>query len=483
MVTIKRVARNILVTISAEIVTKIFGLILTIIIARYLGDSGFGIYSFIITMMMLFQVLADFGLDTMTIRDISKDTGNASSLLSNILLLKICLSLINFLFMVFAIGLMHKPPAIVYGTYIAGLSVIFFSLANTFSSVFNAYEKMYVKSFILVVAKALTLILTVLAVVLKKDFIALIIIILVSEMFRTSLSVAIYSKYFGRVNLRIDPTLCKKLFFAALPFALISLVSLIYFKIDIIMLSLMKNDQVVGWYSAAYALLAALLFISDAYNLSIFPVLSRYAVSAKDLLAFGWERSVKYLLMISVPIATGTTVLADKIIVLFYKSGYSPAVPALKVLIWTLPWIFINSINVKVFYATDKQKGLTRVVIFSTFLNIALNFSLIPAFSYMGASVATLVSEIVNVCICFWLIHRSLGFRISTAGSLTKPIIASVMMGAVVYYLRFLGVLPAIFVGIFSYSVFLFLFGAFDSKDRMVIKEIISPITVKSGDN
>ena len=482
MATIKRIARNSLVTISAEVVNKIFGLFLTVIIARYLGDSGFGAYSFIVTMMMLFQVLADFGLDTLTIRDISKDTSKTGSILSSALVLKLCLSLVNFLLMVLAIAIMHKPPTVVYGIYLAGLSVIFFSLANSFSAAFNAHEKMYIKSFILVISRALTLIMTVLAVVFKKDLITLIGILLISEIFRTCLSAAVYLRYFGRTGLRIDMSLCKKLFLAALPFALISLVALIYFKIDIVMLSLMKNDQVVGWYSAAYALLAALLFISDAYNLSIFPVLSRYAESAKDLLAFAWERSVKYLLIISAPITVGTTVLADKIVILFYKSGYLPSVPALKVLIWTLPWIFVNSINVRVFYATGKQKGLTWIVVFSALLNIVLNLFLIPVFSYMGASAATLASEVVNVCVCFWLISGSSGFRISIVESLAKPVIASIMMGAVVYCLRSLNILPVIIIGTFSYLICLIILGTFDSKDRMIMKEVISPVTSKGRD-
>ena len=432
-------------------------------------------------MMMLFQVLTDFGLDTLTIRDISKDKEKTGLILSNALLLKFGLSLVNFLFMAMAVWLMRKPPAVVYGIYLSGLSIIFFSLANSYSAVFNAHEKMYVKSFILIISRALTLLLTVLAVALKKDMATLIFIILIGEAFRMCFSQAVYSKYFGKTEMRFDPALCKKLFFSALPFAMISLVALIYFRIDVVMLSLMKNDQVVGWYSAAYALLASLLFISDAYNLSVFPVLSRYADSAKDLMAFGWERSVKYLLIISAPIAVGTAILADKIILLFYKSGYLPAVPALKVLIWTLPWIFVNSINVKVFYATDKQKGLTVVVIFSALLNIVLNIFLIPSFSYMGASVATLLSEIINVCICFWLIYGSLGLKVSVVGSLVKPVAASLMMGAVVYPLKNFNIFTAVIGGFISYVVILFVLGVFDSDDWKIMKEAVSFPASQSG--
>lgn len=479
MQTVSRIAKNTIVTMGAEIVNKILALILTIAIARYLGDIGFGQYSFVITMMMLFQVLADFGLDALTIREVAKNLDKTQAYLGNILALKFGLGLVSFILLSIVINLMNKPAAVVYGTYIAGLTVIFFSLANTFNSIFNAHERLDLKALLSILTRAVVFGLTLLAIAYKSSLIVIISVILISEILRTIISWLICGRKFVPIRFSIDFSLCKKFLITSIPFALISIIALIYFKIDIVMLSLMKDDQVVGWYSAAYALLSALLFITDAYNLAIFPALSRYATQAKELLAFSWERSVKYLLVISLPISVGTTILADRFISLFYSSGYAPATSALQILIWTLPWIFVNSINMRVLYATDKQKEATAVAIISMCLNILFNYILIPKYSYIGASLATILVEIINVSIFFWLVSKLLVLKADMGKILPRPLFAALVMGVVIYYLRFLNLAVLIATGAALYSTLLFVLGAFDEDDKRIIRKLVPVPIVK----
>lgn len=480
METVSRIAKNTVVTMTAELVNKILALILTIAIARYLGDVGFGQYSFIVTMMILFQVLADFGLDGLTIREVAKDLDKTELYLRNILALKFGLGLISFVVLTFIIDLMNKPAIVVYSVYIAGLSVIFFSLANTFNSIFNAHERLDVKAFLLILTRLVVLALTFLAIILRKNLLVLMTIILIGEIFRTILGWRICVRKFAPIKFKLDLFLCKKLLRISLPFALIGIIALIYFKIDIVMLSLMKGDQVVGWYSAAYTLLAALLFITEAYNLAIFPALSRYATSAKELLAFSWERSVKYLLIISLPIAVGTTILADRFIYLFYSVNYAPSILALQILIWTLPWIFVNSINMRVLYATDKQKEATIVAVMSMILNILFNFLLIPQYSYIGASVATILVEIINVSIYFWIVFKLLSLKMDIRKLLPKPLLASATMGFLIFYLRSLNPAVLIIIGIIVYSALLFVLGTFDEDDMRIMKKLV-PVAIFKG--
>ena len=234
----------------------------------------------------------------------------------------------------------------------------------------------------------------------------------------------------------------------------------------------MKNDQVVGWYSAAYTLLAALMFIASAYNLAIFPSLSRYADSSKKLLRFGWEKSVKYLFMVSMPIAVGVTILSGRFISLFYSSSFSRSSVALVVLIWSLPWIFVNSINMRVLYATDNQKKATVVAFISMILNILLNLVLIPKYSYLGASLATVIVEIINVSVNFWLVFKLLELKIKISEVLPKTISASLIMGTFIYFLRSMNLAFLVLFSMVVYFVSLTILNAFDKEDRRVISEL-----------
>jgi len=472
-----KVARNSVITIAAESVNKILALILTIAIARYMGDYGFGRYSFVVTMMMIFQILSDFGLDGLTMREVAKNTGKTGLYLNNALFLKLVLGIISFIVLALAINLMNKPLEIVYSAYLAGLAVLFYSLANTFAAIFNAHERLDSRALLLFLSRLTVLVLSFLAITLKSGLVFFIAAILISEILRTIVGWLICEKRFAKVNFKLDLMFCRRLFFAAIPFGVIGMIALIYFKIDIVMLSLMKGDQVVGWYSAAYALLAALLFITEAYNLSIFPALSRYADSAKNLLSFGWERSVKYLLLISLPIAVGTTVLAERFIILFYSRDYEPSIIALRILIWTLPWIFVNSINMRVLYATDKQREAAIIAFISMILNVIFNFVLIPKYSYVGSSFATIAVEVINVLAYFWLVSRLLGMKVNAISILPRPLLASAVMGVVIYYLNFLNLILLILIGTVSYFTVLMMIGTFDGEDKRILRKIVPALS------
>ena len=475
-----KVAKNSAIMMASEILNKVLSLVLTIALARYLGDNGFGQYSFVVTMMMLFQVFSDFGLDGLTIREIAKNPKKTGIYLNNVLALKLAFSVVSFLMLSVAINLTHKSSEIVYSTYIAGIAIIFCSLANTFAAVFNAHERLEARAFPLLISRVIVIAISFYAIILKQGLVLLISAVLIGEIVRLAIGWHICHNRFAKIDLNIDWSLCKKLFIASIPFGAIGMIALVYFKIDIVMLSLMKDDKVVGWYSAAYALLSALLFITEAYNLSIFPVLSRYADSAKNLLLFGWERSVKYLLLVSLPISVGTTVLAGRFIALFYSKDYAPSVIALQILIWTLPWIFVNSINMRVLYATDRQKEAAIVAFTSAVLNIAFNFVLIPMYSYIGASVATITVEIINVLIYFWLVSKLFGMKVNIGAILPKPMLASAAMGILIYHINNMNLALVVLIGTTFYFVTLIILRVFDDEDKRILRKI-APALSKAG--
>lgn len=105
----------------------------------------------------------------------------------------------------------------------------------------------------------------------------------------------------------------------------------------------MKINEVVGWYNAAYRLIMILLFIPSIINITIFPVMSRFYVSSKDSLRFAYETYFRYMVMIGIPIGFGTTLLADRIILLIFGAEYENSIIALQILVWSSVFIFLSS--------------------------------------------------------------------------------------------------------------------------------------------
>ena len=116
---------------------------------------------------------------------------------------------------------------------------------------------------------------------------------------------------------------------------------------------------------------------------------------------------------------------------------------------------------------------MTKIYFVAALFNVVLNFLLIPHWSYIGAAVTTVLSDILIVVIQVYVIYK-LGFRVNHKlyGDLAKIVIASIILGVALYYLK-LSLILAIPVGIIIYLVAITLLRFFDSDDKYIIKEIL----------
>jgi O-antigen/teichoic acid export membrane protein len=473
MGTIKRIAKNTAVLTSSEVLNKALSLFLYIAIANYLKDAGYGKFSFIMTVLGFFQVIANFGLDKLTIREVAKAKDKTHEYVTSILKFKIFLALLTYLILSFFINISGKEPQVIHGVYLMGISIFLINISNTYMAIFNAHEKLEINAILLVFVKLIILSLTFIGIYLKVGLLYILSFFVIGEAIRTIIFYFLYRKHFQVSKVIKVNTLSKRTLIMAAPFAAIGVASLIYNHIDIVMLSLMIGDKAVGWYSAAYNLILGLMFIPRCYTLSIFPVLSRYARDSNDMLNFAWQKSVKMLLAISLPLSVAVYMLSTRFINIFYPSGsfvYSSL--ALQILMIAMPWIFINAINMYLLYAANRQKEATIVVLISTAINIGLNFILIPKYSYLGAAWTTVIAEIINVCFFFWLISHLLKFTYKDMKSVLKVIIASLALALFISKYIFLPLILIIILGIAIYIILLVLIRYFDREELKIMQEI-----------
>jgi len=89
-------------------------------------------------------------------------------------------------------------------------------------------------------------------------------------------------------------------------------------------------------------------------------LMSRYAASAREALVRAYTLALKALLIVSVPFAVGTTLLADELVLLVGGPDYLPhSATALRILIWFLPFSYVNSVTQYVLIAVERQRFLT----------------------------------------------------------------------------------------------------------------------------
>ena len=88
------------------------------------------------------------------------------------------------------------------------------------------------------------------------------------------------------------------------------------------MLSFLRGDTEVGFYSAAYRLTDALVFIPTVITTSTFPLMSKYFKDSFDSFSFAYARTFKYLFATGLLIAVVVTFASDKIIYIVYGPEY-----------------------------------------------------------------------------------------------------------------------------------------------------------------
>jgi O-antigen/teichoic acid export membrane protein len=238
-----------------------------------------------------------------------------------------------------------------------------------------------------------------------------------------------------RVRVALDPAVCRRLLREAAPFALTLALGLIYFKVDVVMLSAMKGSEAVGWYSAAFRLLEGLVYLSAAFVSTMFPTLSRLQETSVESLRSTTRRATDLVVAFSLPAAVALVMLSGPIIDLLYGEGYAESVPALHWIGASLFFVFVNNFLASVLGAVDRQKACFWVTLAGVVLNISLNLALIPRLAHVGAAVATAITQIAVTALLFALVLRVVRPGIDAA-RLAKILLATTVMAAVLFALR-----------------------------------------------
>ncbi len=479
MSTVQRIARNTGVLLVAQAASYLLAFFYMMYAARYLGAAGFGILSFALAFTGILGVLTDFGLSSLMVREVARDKSLAAKYLANVSLLKVILVAITFGLIVLTINLLGYPAETIKVVYLVALSVVFSAFTGMFYSVFQAFERMEFQAIGQMLSAALTLGGVIFAMRHGLGVIGFAYLYAIVSAIALAYSFAVMKLKFSNPAsgtaakaMEFDWSFWKPTIKQAFPFFLSAAFSVIAFSVDTVMLSIMKGDMAVGWYSAAHRLIEVLMFVPSALVASMYPVLSGFHVSSQESLKLAYQKWFKYLLLLGLPVAVGTTILAERIIMIIYQSGFTQSITALQVLIWVLPFAFLNGMIGTVMGATNRQWLAMKVSLLCTISNVVMNIILIPKYSYIGAATATIVSGLVAFVLYFYFVSKLVS-RIQAHELIIKPVIASGVMASFLIFLGDISLILLVPVATVVYFAVLILLKAFSKDDLNLLKQVV----------
>jgi O-antigen/teichoic acid export membrane protein len=399
----KKIATNTIYQIITKLSTSASGFIITILIARYLGTQGYGQYTKITAFVSMFYLVADFGLNAIFLQLNQKESS-----IRRLLALRLTLSLLIVIFVNLLIFFLPFNPTqdigfspdLRFASFIFSLTIISQAIILSATAIFQKKLKYDLYMYSTIAGTLLTLGLIflssiihapleyiLLSYVLGGGLTALIALLLLRE--KSTRSVVLSG---AKDLLKIDLKFSKQLLKASLPLGLMLFFNLVYFRIDIIILSLYKNTTDVALYGYAYKyfefLLAIPLFLSNA----VYPFLLR---SLKNLRR-NYQFSQKYLrlsLLLSLLILIPAWILAPTIAIV--KNDFLPSVHILRILLLSLPIFFLTNLLQWILIAKNKKTYLLKIYLSCAITNTALNLIFIPSYGYTAAAIITCVSEML----------------------------------------------------------------------------------------
>lgn len=468
-----KVAYNTIIQIISKIISTILGLVAVAVMTRYLGQFGFGQYTTIMTFLSFFGIAADLGLTLVTVQMISRLNTDETKTIGNLFALRLVSAILFLGLAPLIVFFFPYDLSIKIGVMITTLSFFFIALNQIFVGLFQKKLRMD-KVAIAEVASRLVLVSGVGLVAYYHWSLTGMMIATVGASLTSFIFHYIFSLKFVRLRLYFDRAIWLVILKQSWPIAITIIFNLIYLKADTLILSLIKSQEEVGIYGAAYKVIDVLVTIPFMFAGITLPILTTaWASGDKDRFAKILQRSFDAMIILAVPMVIGAQLLATDLMTLVAGKDFTVSGPVLQILILAAGIIFASCIFSHAVIAIDRQKQIISAYVFVSLTALVGYLIFIPRFSYIGAAWVTVYSEFAIALASYLLVRKNSAFRpkIKIIG---QAILASLVMAIVIYLvLLFFPGLNILLVGILAAIAYFFALYLFKGITKYDIMELL----------
>ena len=436
----QKVAYNTVIQIVGKVVTTLLSLVLVASLTRYLGVSGYGQYTTIFGYLAFSGVLADFGFFWILVREIAKPDADIDKVASNILTLRSIVGVAVYGISILVAYFIPEYAGFTTGIAITALASFWMALNSTYVGIFQNRLRMDKAVITDILGRAIVVAIT-LFLIHRGDGINQILWAYAVGNVVNFFANAWLGRAYVRFRLRFDFDYWLELFQQAWPMGIVLVLTLLYFKIDTLMLSLMKTSYDVGIYGPPYKVLEILLLIPSIFMGNVFPIITRYLHQKDDRVHNAIQKSFDFLTLLAVPIVIGVIYIAPQIIKIVAGQEFvvahtippvfglpATSVTALQILIVAVCLSFLSNLFGYIVIALGKQAKMIRPYIIFVVFNVISNLLLIPRFSYIGAALTTVLTEVLVLYFSWKVSHEYLEIKLNL-GIIWKTLVSGLIMG------------------------------------------------------
>jgi O-antigen/teichoic acid export membrane protein len=437
----KSVATNTTVLMGSQLVTWVSGFVLMLFLPRYLGSEDYGRLYLAISITTIAQLVVNFGGYYMITKEVSRSRENAPHLIVDSIGIRIVLWAVSTAALVafsYLVGYSSESKVVII---ILGVSMLWVGAGGVLVSAFRGFEVMRYPSLAAVVERIFVTVVGVGALLMGANSLVIAVVMAISTLLNFLVCLSFTPRIVSHIP-KFNWNASVELLKISVPYFFSSFFTMLYFRVDAVLMSLMVPAAVVGAYGAAYRLFDTLMFLPFIFSTAVFPVLSRLWIKEENGLVQTTQKSLELITLAAIPVSVSLFAFSQEIVRLFFGlREYSSSVTVLQIFSVTLILVYIDFILVNTVLASDKQRRWSIVALIAVPLNVLLNFLLIPYTQThygnggLGAAITTFITESFIMINAVVLVPKGI-LRVSRIGVPLKGVVAGIVMLGSVLLMR-----------------------------------------------
>ncbi|MGJ3238337.1 MAG: oligosaccharide flippase family protein [Anaerolineae bacterium] len=393
-----RLGRNTMALLVSNGGSALLSFGLSVLIGRWLGESGLGIYASVLAWVFPLSLITEFGLGTLITRDVASEPQQAHAYLRASVSARLLIGGGLLALVWWSAPLLSDNASIVQGLRLSSPLIVILPFYSSFTAIFRVRQIMQPIAYLNLSMLVGQVTLTALVLVRGGDIMSVLAVNVLTSAGQLALAWVVYRRgFYQATTARIS---LKPILRAAMPFAVAAVLAAVQSRAVIILLEQFSTTSAVGYYAAASRFVEAGRMLPHAFFDALFPLLAGLASTPLQLERV-FRRMIAGLTLFGVLFGIGITLSAMPLITLSYGETFAPSMPVLIVLAWGLLPLLLKSGRTLYWYAQGAESFVNRITALVLVIQIALGIVFIPRYGVMGAAVVVVISEIFATLLLF----------------------------------------------------------------------------------
>ena len=367
--------------------------IISMITARYLGPSNYGVINYVHSYISFFTAICNLGINSVLIKELIDRPETQGETMGTVITMRVISATLSIISIVSCIGILFDNDSIYMTVAVLQSLTLLFTAFELIEYWYQSKLMSKRTAVVGIIAYLCMSIYRVFILVLQKDVTWFAFAVTLDNLVIAVLYLVCYFKDGGQ-KLSFNPKLAKEILSKSHHFMWSSLMVAAYSEMDKILLGSLIDDTAVGYFSAAYSLCNTWPFILKAIIDSAKPIIVEYHKTDREMFIKRTRQLYATIFYVGAFVATMFTIFAPLIIYILYGKEYAPSIVPLRIIGWYTAFSYLGVARSTWMICEGKQRFEKILATCGAISNLVLDLIFIKSMQATGAAIATLLTQV-----------------------------------------------------------------------------------------